>query len=480
MNIFNKYFGIIKKNKVLLFIIGYYLLFVALTLYSGFYPREWNYGFYHLKYFSLAAKIIFLAVGIIFLIPKINRRANEFLESTVKNFKFNKYMTFILISLVFLFIFWNFKSRIIYGDGFDIMKNFFKESIIMTSPLTFVIFHQFQKIFSFAGFTPYHTISLISCLFGAVSVFFLLLISDSLFKESIKKVYFFLLLMTLGTTQLFFGHVEYYTIFATGIIIYIYTIILYFKDKTSIFIPSLILVLTVLLHLSAGFLIPSLIAAALIKKSNNHKELFARIFKISTTFLVIIILFGAYIYFFEWNASIPNSPTDKYGRFGHGQSVFARFYPLFEIKYPEEQKFTLFSHEHINELVNEHLLIAPFGLFILIMSWMTYKKKIKTETNLQKRNFYTFMFVLVAFFLFYTFTSVMGFSGRQDWDQFSPVALTYSIFGNMLLINYSDKKNLKYILLIILVLNMLHLIPWIASNHLGLPTQPTSSIMSNV
>ena len=199
-NIFpKKFIETIKNNKITTVIIVYYLLFIILSFISGFYPQEWNYGFNHLRYFSLTTKIVFLVFGLIFLIPKINQKTNQFIESAITDSKFNKYLMFIFISMLFLFLFWTFKSKIIYGDGFDIIRNFFKESVIMTSPLTFIIFHQFQKITGLVGFTPYHTISLISCIFGAVSVFFLLLISDSLFEDKIKKAYFFLLLITLGT-----------------------------------------------------------------------------------------------------------------------------------------------------------------------------------------------------------------------------------------------------------------------------------------
>jgi len=463
----------LKRDKLIISSIIFSTIFLILTLYSAFYPQEWNYGIFHLRYFSISTVVTFIAFGFFFMFKPINNQISFYIDkiSVILNDK-NISKTAISLALFFFILFIKFKTNIIYGDGGDIISSFLEGSILMTSPLTYILFQKADILGSFLGINHYNIIVFISAFSGVVFVYFTILLSKELFKDIKKRFLFSLFIFSLGSMQLFFGFVEYTILLPTGMIIYIYTSKLYLQNRTNIILPSVILIITFFLHMSAGFLFPSLLYLIFTKKENRIKN----VLKVSAIGACIILLLGSYIYFFEWNKKIPDRDVDIYGRFGDYGGLKARFHSITSTRY---HHYTMFSKEHLNQIVNEHLLISPANTFLLVYLIIINRNNKSLFFN-KKNKFKTFMILFLAFYLFWTLTGTMSFSGRQDWDLFSAVSFPISILGIMLLFD-SEKRNIwTYVLIILIVLNLIHAIPWIAANHLGLPSIPTSMIMSNI
>lgn len=459
------------KSKLRLATIIFSSIFLTLSLLAGFFPQEWNYGFNHLRYFSTLVKFVFFLAGVSVLFPRINMFIEKIIVYISKIFlNKRKHLVYFTVSLLFFVLFWNFKSVIVYGDGGDIIRNFHTDSIIMTSPLTYVVIHATYS-FSKSFLSVFEAIALSSAVAGMIFVYLTLIFSELLFVDRVKRTIFFFFIVSMGSMQLFFGHVEYTSWVATGILAYILTSYLFLKEKVSVIVPSIVLAVSILFHMSAGFLLPSLLYLVMQKK----EQAIQRFLKALAAGVIVIVIMLSYVYFFEWNGELPSSDVDRFGRFGYG-GVMAKFYPLFEIQYPEEQPATMFSLYHLNQIFNEHMLISPTGLFLLIF-FIVNRNSIKVAGE---KSFVYFLGVLLAFHLLYTSTGVMAFSGRQDWDVFSSVSIPITIIGSFLLLRNHSKREFMFVAVVLITLSLLHIIPWIAANHLGLPIPPTSAIMSNV
>jgi len=463
-----KLFKKIQKSSIILITI-----FVLLSLVSSFFPAGWNYGFNHLTHFSISVRIILSLIVFLTFFPRINSFFVNKIKSSFSSFfkkfpKTNKYLYFILISIIFFIIFWNLKSVRLYGDATETIERLDKGTFLMTNVLTDYVYKGTSSITSIFDFNSYLTIAFASCLAGAVFIFFILLISDELGKKLLDKIFIFSLVSTMGSLALFFGHIEVYSFQALGITIYIYTSILYLRNKCSIIWPSFVLSLTFLCHMSSGVLLPSLLALHFVKrKERSLKESFLKkyffnnnLFKLTAYFFIPIVILLFAVYALEWNFQIPKDPVTKYGRFAQPwEGFWGGFYPLRTIKHPDPQRFTLFSIGHMNEQFNEHMLISAIGIILLFIIFFNKEININYKEPLN-----IFFLTLILFYFLYTFVRALSF-GPNDWDHFAPISITYTLFGSYLFTKYETKEKIKgYVYLTLLTASLFHLLPWILFN----------------
>jgi hypothetical protein len=106
------------------------------------------------------------------------------------------------------------------------------------------------------GWSVEYSYQVLSCLAGGVFVFLLLTYCRLLFSD--RPLSAFLLVVSGGYMQLFFGDVENYTMTAVWVMGYFLGSALFLKKKVSVVVPTLLLAVALTFHLLAGFLVPSL------------------------------------------------------------------------------------------------------------------------------------------------------------------------------------------------------------------------------
>ena len=171
------------------------------------------------------------------------------------------------------------------------------------------------------------------------------------------------MILTIRTMQLFFGYIENYSILSAGIMAYIYFSSLYLKNKIGITVPSLVLTFTFLAHLSAGFFFPSLLY--LYYKKEGVNILKWNFLKMSFSVIVpILIIFSLAYGFFggEVDEYVKERPFGAIQGGGDGHTIIA----LFETT-TENEFFTMLSGKHFVEFFGEHILISPYGLFLVLI-----------------------------------------------------------------------------------------------------------------
>ncbi len=102
----------------------------------------------------------------------------------------------------------------------------------------------------------------VSPLAGALYVFLLLRLADSVGRNRTEKLLIVGLMTTLGTMQLFFGYAENYTLAAVGILLFLWLALETLRGRRALWQPALALALTNGLHPSTVVLDPALLYVA--------------------------------------------------------------------------------------------------------------------------------------------------------------------------------------------------------------------------
>jgi len=261
---------------------------------ASFFPEERLWGVNQLAYIPLVPRWIIIASVFLMLIPTVNRTLYDvlarFFNLAEKNLKkTHRYYTYVFFSLVSLVPFWMFKTKThLLGDGYlrarDIMGG---AKFSVTEPLDFYLHALTYRLLKSDGFQIY---SLLSCLGGALFVFLALWLSCLLGKENKERVLAFVILISMGSVQLFFGYVESYTWVYIGIMAYFLFSLWFLEGKCSLIFPGLALLFSIGLHLSALYLLPSLVYLCVSRARGEEKAFnLKRVFGVT----VILLLVGA-------------------------------------------------------------------------------------------------------------------------------------------------------------------------------------------
>jgi tetratricopeptide (TPR) repeat protein len=419
-----------------------------------------------------------------FFLPSFNRFALNSIKTLIsplfKRMQKRKHIWYSIISLLFFILFFLLRTRTHFlGDGYQILSNVESNELAIkwTEPLESLLhleaFHLAKSLFHLDAETLY---ALLSCMAGSIFIFLSFLFADLLVhmhfggKEERSplrispragKILVFLLLISTGSVQLFFGYVEHYTFLFLSMFGFIFLSLVYLAEnpafggegtsnnysRTKLIFPLLAFVLTFLFHVSALYLLPSVFFLSLAKdqKSKLHrtKRFLLGIFAL---ILVVIILWGYKRY--SW-------------------SVPPLFVPLIHDRY-SAPGYTLFSLPHLSDFLNQQLLVSPVGL-ILILAFLICL--VVSLPNLKKRRSFfvsrtsQFLLILSLSQLLFDFLMDPALGASRDWDLFSAVGMGYTILGLYLLLKFfKDKIKFEYLSVILVVTSLYSTVPWIALN----------------
>jgi Tfp pilus assembly protein PilF len=432
-----------KLEKVVLFACTFVIL---IHVVASFFPKERLWGLNQLTYVPLIPRWMIIALAFLILVPKVNKTFYDllagFFNLVEKNLKrINRYYKYVFFSLGSIILFWAFQTQIpLLGDGYtrgtEILVG---RKFSVTEPLDFylhVLLYRFLKL------GAYKTYTLVSCLAGAWFVFLTLWFSYLLGKKSEEKVFAFVVLVSMGSVQLFFGYVESYTLVYIGIMAYFLFSLWFLEGKRSLIFPSLALLFSISLHLLAIYLLPSLIYLHL---ANSQKE--KRQFSFKKILNVVFILSLVGVGFFILSAKNPN-PT----------SVTAYLIPLFG---NGSASYSLFSGAHLVDMINEQLLLSPAGIILLaIVIFLARKINFKDKVI-------TFFMIVTLFSFLFAFLMDPKLGYARDWDLFSSTGLGYTLLGLYLGLNYfseAEVKKLNYMIMVVTSTALFCTLPWIYVN----------------
>jgi tetratricopeptide (TPR) repeat protein len=426
-------------------------LLVAVHLMASYFPGERLWGVNLLYYLPPIWRWILVICGLLILIPFVNSAVGTLLARfshwiTGALGKLNKCYKYAFIGLTGGALFWAFRVKtFLLGDSFLRAREInMGKAFSFSAPLDYFLHGKVATLLSWDAFQVYVVLSVLA---GAVFLPLLLFLRDKIGTDSKERILVFVVIITMGTSQLFFGYVESYTLVYVAMIAYIFLSLGYLRNKNGLILPILFFLLSLSLHLLAMTLLPSLvylIFAARSRKTDRLKKQ-TRLFELFlSTGMILMVGFSFLI-------------LQSYDPDTRGLSSYFIF-PLGN----GESSYSLFSSSHLLDFINHQLLISPVGGLILIASVLAFSKR----TDLKDKTV-RFLLLVTVCSLAYAFLVDPKLGYPRDWDLFAFAGVGYTLLGvHIFLKHWGERKlgDLRYVTLSLLFTSLISTAPWIYVN----------------
>lgn len=320
-------------------------------------PGSRLWGINHLSYLPsgyLVAFIVLSAVALGLLVPPLREWANRWFPlPTGETADRPSYLCWSLVAVVSMAVFWLLRLPLsLLGDGYSVVHNMSAKIpvVIKWSEMGAVsIVYAVSKIIPFSGLErgeyAYAVVSVVS---GGLTVFVFLALAHELAHDGRDRLFAFCLLLFSGWTLLFFGYTENYPVLWPAVAAYLYFSIRYLHHKGNLIFPLVFLLVSVVLHLQAVFLVVSL--PALLISRGMGKTWFRR-YRIPILVVVGLIVIGASVLFVR----------------AYRDSIAFRvfFVPPFTGR-PLTPDYFLFSPSHLLDIFNEITLLVPLWPMVFL------------------------------------------------------------------------------------------------------------------
>ncbi|MBI3766171.1 MAG: hypothetical protein HY277_06675, partial [Ignavibacteriales bacterium] len=295
-----------------------------------------------------------------------------------------------------------------------------------TEPLTRYIHQMAANVFHIDQKVAYEIISAIG---GGLFLLFYLLFVLRLEGSVSWKILLVILGLSGGANQLFFGHVEDYTLVYVCSILFLIAGWQLFEGNATLGTMIVLFVVGVRLHVQMVLLAPALLYAVLHHRRRlspkferwiEPKRLFAGVA------LSVVCATLAYFFYFHADRYLVNDQAERF------QKVFL---PLVN-PLPPPHYYTLFSIGHLSDVAQEFLLtVSPVAIMVL---WLVIKFYRRVDWR-QPR----IMFFGLAVFYFQLFNLTVNplLTMERDWDMLSlaaapamflAIALSHQLFEKKL------------------------------------------------
>ena len=436
----------------LLFLSFHALIIFTSSSHSSVYnilTRTW--GMNNISYYSLPWILLFYAIGIALCIPVLNERLNEIIDLVmgsklfqgIGSRKYLKSFVFLLIGIFSIGIFRLFQIKYNFLGDMDIrVQQTIKQEFVDTEALTMFVMYQIYRLLnSWGGLTGIQTFQWVSCFAGGMFIVLSLFLTDQLIKGKTQKALFFLFFICFGTIQMFFGYVEVYCLPALSVLVYLYTGVLYIKDRVGSAVPMIALLIAIGLHLLSLAFIPSMVVLLLYRKYEKW-IVKSKITIVHFIGLVVVVIPILYIIAPTIGMNYLLVPFTKAS---NGQ-----------------QLMTLFSTEHLWEFFNSQMLAGGMGFILfLIVLIVSIKKKMRYDITMW---FFATGGLGMVFLAFIT----NAVRGSGDWDILAFPSLVYNVFGIYIVLTKPwpkpEAQRFRYIVPIFLAFNGMNTAAWIGIN----------------
>lgn len=269
--------------------------------------------------------------------------------------------------------------------------------------------------------TSFQTIGLLSIAAGAWWAFWLGLFTEKKWADGFDRLLAWLLFVSSGgMILLFFGHIEVYPVFIAGATPAFYFALRYFQGKRSILYAGLFFSVALLLHLSAGWLLPAFLLLPWFRNRNGWLRDVA----------LFTAAFGAI------QAVFWGSMTAIYYECSPAL-LLARVYEQFHVG-PDRAMFlpqwVWFHPGHLFDLMNVYLYYSLPCFLLIPVFFLRLPSRLNRES--------AFWMLAAGGYFCYSFFWNADRGYPEDWDVFSPFTLAaVFLFLHILLPLSTEKPN---------------------------------------
>jgi tetratricopeptide (TPR) repeat protein len=432
---------------------------ILVHLIASFFPQARLWGVNQLHYFPLGLRLALCAFGLLILIPRLNRFLVDLLTEALAPLarrltKLNKYLLYSSISLLCLVPFWLLRAKTpLLGDGYLRAGELKLGSLLsITEPLDFYL-HLF--FFKLLGLDGYSTFAVLSCVAGALYVFFILLLCDLWGRGGKEKLFVFLIMTTLGAIQLFFGYIESYSFMFVLLTGYALLSLRYLQGLSGFVWPCLFLFLASGFHLSALSLLPSLVYLGLVRLPEHDRSRMAGGRLANAVLLVCLVsVMGLGLYILRTYSSEGTFGSFLIHPFGSGEGLYS-----------------FFSIAHLLDFINHQLLVSPIGLILCLGVLVWFRRRGSLGGAALK-----FLALVTACLFAFALLVDPKLGYARDWDLFASAGLGISLLGVYLLMSALRTErpatqtsaplvtDLGRLTLALTVTSLVFTLPWLAIN----------------
>ncbi len=409
----------VVSRRFILFAFILFACYLTVSLIASFFPESFLWGIHHLAFFDPATRVILVALAIVAAIPPVSGKILTLIErSSEGGGKMN--ILFPLLTILAgaggAWIFYHF--RIItdmYGDSRTLLfsladRGYGLADIFRLSenePLSRLVH---QVISRYTGLDLKTTFQLVSSVCGGLFLMAVCRFVKNLRTSIPVKVLAVFVLVGCGTNQLFFGHIEDYTLVYLAIMLFLMLGWNAFEGIRSYGLMAILLVIGVRLHMEMILLLPAFLYLGAHKVGERHPAVKRWIAPKWILLYVGISLIGAVLaYFFVFHADQLSTDLQT-------ERASKIFLPLGNpLPYPH--MYSLLSLNHLSDVLQEFLLtVSPGALIILCLGAMMVR-------SFPWRNPRTVFFALAGFyFVLFDLTVNPLLTMPRDWDFFSLAA----------------------------------------------------------
>ncbi len=384
--------------------------YVMLTIYlvASFFPEHRIWGVSVWGY--VPQSITFAIIGVAALMPSAIRYLLRRLPSDQPDTGSNRFYFIITVTitaaLAAAFIILRGRTHFL-GDGFTVLGQMgTPDPLIKFREIGESIIHLWLRNILPGDGQAVSLLSFQVVSIGAGIIFLLVtaLMSAKLFGRLFDRLLFWLILATGGYMLLFFGYVEYYSMFVATTGIYVLAGLLAIRNTRAKWIPLTLAVIVVTFHIMGVFLLPSVLFLLFYTgEFDRNLKRRGRKLRLLGTIIAGALLASVFAYQYA---------TNLFFRFA--------FLSITESVVTVEG-YTMFSAAHLLDFANLLIMLVPsLGLAIFIAPRLPWRKLLQAPE-------YRFLAIAVSSVL----TAVLIFEPKlgmpRDWDLFSFAGMVVAI-----------------------------------------------------
>jgi tetratricopeptide (TPR) repeat protein len=382
------------------------------------------------------------ALGVVVAAPRLAARGAAF--------SYPDRIASALLALACVAPFWIARERThLFGDGALLIRDRGLSDTITRAPLLVRAAHQWVLHTARFGLTSETALAILSIVAGVVAVFALLRLAASLTPDRGGRLLAAVLLLTAGSTQLFFGHVEYYAMLAAATALYLWLACALLGAGRPTWPTWLAWGALLPVHLSALAFLPAQAVLALRELRAGRRR------AVLTTLAAAAGLGLAMI--------LPRLV-------GRGMSAFVattwagpqRYLAPFFNRESTRHAFGFLSAQHWLALLNDLLLAAPLALVALPVLWR--------QRRGRPDAIHAFLAAAAVGALLFSILFHRELGPIRDWDILSANAFVLLAFVAARLVR-PHPGHQRTAALIVAAAGLHHLVPWVA-----LQTRPAATV----
>ncbi len=357
---------------------------------------------------------------------------------------------YLLLGLLFVPLQYLLRARILWGDGPSLIGRIgagyrFNEPEMLPFFLHTTLYRWTERLWGWSVADVYLVTGLVC---GALYTALAAALADTLGRDRLEKGFIWGLLMTLSTVEFGFGYLENYALVTVALLALFWQMARCLQGRASPAGVAALWVLACACHLQALLVGPAVLYTLIRGWRARRWSARAIALSLGAGLLTAALLLGLFLlggydmgHLFQGNWVRGNNP-----------------YILVPLR--SADTYTLFSWTHLANLVNEHLLVAPVALPLLVLVAIWHRRRLPWRDPLVVA-----LACSAAGLLLFASTLYPDLGAAMDWDLFAPAALPYTLLAGFAFTRtVREGEGRAYAAIVLLFSAGAHAVLWVLMN----------------